>query len=154
MSKTPSREVSVRSGKERVPVSSQRAPLRYKGLDTKNFVQRWVLDKDDRLQVFLDAGYEFVNPTAANSQVGDPTVDSSKGLDTRVTKTAGFGNLRLFLMQIPRKWYEDDQAKKQLEVDLSEESMKAPGKGKAVPEGIDYGKITMERNKKEMSDLE
>src|SRR6266704_2132069 len=154
MSRTPSREESVRSGKERVPVSSNRAPLRYKGLDTKNFVQRWVLDKDDRLQEFLDGGYEFVKPTVQGLRVGDPTVDSSKGLDTRVTKTAGFGNLRLFLMQIPRKWYEEDQAKKQLEVDQSEESMKAPGKGKSVPEGIDYGKITMERTKKDMSDLD
>jgi len=154
MSRTPSREESVRSDKERIPVSSQRAPLRYKGLDTKNFVQRWVLDKDDRLQVFQDAGYEFVKPTVQGTSVGDPTVDSSKGLDTRVHKTAGFGNLRLYLMQIPRKWYEEDQAKKQLEVDASEESMKAPGKGKAISKDIDYGKITLDRSTKDPTALD
>lgn len=151
MSRTP-KEDSVR--KERVPVASQRAPLKYKGLDTKNFVQRWVLDRDDRIEEFLAGGYEFVKPTGQGTVVGDPTVNSSSGLDTRVTKSAGFGGLRLILMQIPIEFYVADQVAKQREVDETEDTMQRPGKGKAVPqEGVDYGKISMTRshvNKKEL----
>lgn len=145
MSRTPTRDTSVR--KERIPVSSQRAPLRYKGLDHKNFVHRWVLDRDDRIAMFLDAGYDFVTPTEHGTKVGEPTVDSSSGTNSnRVTKSAGFGSLRLILMRIPREFYEEDQAKKQLEVDASEESMRHPKTGQKA-EGVDYGRVTFSRTK-------
>ncbi len=153
MSRTPKAE-SVR--KERVPVASRREPLKYKGLDTQNFVQRWVLERDDRIEEFLAGGYEFVKPTGQGTVVGDPTVNSSSGIDTRVTKSAGFGGLRLILMQIPIEFYKEDQASKQREVDQTEDTMQRPGTGKAVPqEGVDYGKITMKRthvNKDKLDD--
>ncbi len=146
MSRTP-KETSVR--KERVPVASQRAPLKYKGLDTDNFVQRWVLDRDDRIEEYKLGGYDFVKPTGQGTEVGDPTVNSSKGLDTRVTKSAGFGGLRLVLMQIPKEFYLQDQAAKQKIVDETEESMQRPGTGKAVQkDGVDYGSISLTRKKR------
>lgn len=137
--------------KERTPVGSQRAPLRYKGLDKENFEPRWVLDSGDRLATFLDAGYEFVKPTSQGLRVGDPTVDSSKGLDGRVSKSAGRGSKeRLYLMQLPRKFYEADQLLKQREVDATEETMHVAGKGKKGKGGDDldspdYGKVSLVR---------
>src|SRR5208282_1916383 len=113
-----SEESSVR--KERTPVASQRAPLRYKGLDYKAYYYRWVIDQDDRIQTFLDAGYEFVKPTGHGSKVGDPTIDSAKEHDTRVVKAARAGPLKLYLMQLPWEFYNADQALKQREVDATE----------------------------------
>lgn len=138
------REESVR--KERVPVASQRAPLRYKGLDHKTYYYRWVIDKDDRIQMFLDAGYDFTPATSQGYRAGDPTVDSAQEHDSRVVKAARGGPLKLYLMQLDWKYYNEDQAKKQKEVDLTEESMQRPGTGKAVPKtGIDYGTINLNR---------
>ena len=130
----------------RVPVSSNRAPLRYAGLDTKNFHQRWVLDQDDRIGLFLEAGYEFVKPTG--SSVGEPTVDSSgKQHGSRVTKSAGFGGLKLILMQLPIKFYEEDQLAKQRDIDELEDTMRQPGKGKGiVSKEVDFGEIKLDRS--------
>lgn len=124
----------------RVPVASNRAPLTYRGLDRENFEPRWVLDKDDRIALFLEAGYSFV-PKRANT-VGDKTVDS-KTLDTRVSKSSG--GRSLFLMQLPKQFYNDDQKAKQRAVDELDESMKRPGKGNAVNESVDYGSIKLDR---------
>lgn len=138
-------EESVR--KTRIPVASQRAPLTYKGLDHKNYYYRWVIDQDDRIQNFLDAGYEFVKPTGHGSKVGDPTVDSAKEHDTRVVKAARAGPYKLYLMQLDWEFYNADQKLKQKEVDLSEESMRRPGTGKAIPkQGVDYGNINLNRS--------
>ncbi len=147
MSRT-SREESTHTAAERptednpkrTPVASNRAPLNYKGVDKDNFHQRWVLDRDDRVAMFLEAGYEFVKRT--QKIVGDPTVDS-KTLDTRVSKSSNGKDL--FLMQLPIKFYDDDQKAKQRAVDEIEQSMQRPGKGKAVGSEVDYGAITMER---------
>ena len=147
MSRTPrTTDESVR--KERVPVASQRAPLRYKGLDHKSYYYRWVLDQDDRIQMFLEAGYEFTRPTGHGSKVGDPTVDSAEEHPTRVVKAARAGPLKLYLMQLPWADYNADQKIKQREVDASEESMQRPGSGKAIgKDGVDFGTINLNRTK-------
>ncbi len=141
MAKESSRDEPVR--KPRIPVASNRAPLTYKGLDKKNFHQRWVLDRDDRIAAFLDAGYEFVRPSG--DKVGDPSVSTQSQDGSRVTKSAGFGGLKLFLMQIPIKFYNEDQQAKQREVDEIEDSMRRPGAGKHVGADVDYGSIKMDR---------
>ncbi len=130
--------------KQRVPVSSNRAPLAYKGLDKDNFSYRWVMDRDDRIATFLEAGYEFVKPTGA--PVGDPTVDSSKQVGSRVVKTAGFGGLKLYLMFLPIQFYNEDQMAKQKEIDALEATMREPGKGKIVSKDIDFGSIKLDRS--------
>ena len=84
--------------KTRVPVASNRAPLTYKGLDRMNYEPRFILDKDDRIAMFLEAGYEFVKPNG--SGVGEKTVESSTPEGSRVTKSSG--GRKLYLMQQPR----------------------------------------------------
>lgn len=130
--------------KQRVPVASNRAPLAYKGLDKDNFSYRWVIEKDDRIATFLEAGYEFVKPTG--EMVGDPTIDSSKQVGSRVTKSAGYGGLKLYLMFLPKQFYDEDQLVKQREIDELENTMREPGKGKIVPkDGVDFGSIKLDR---------
>lgn len=139
-----SREEPTRT--ERVPVASNRAPLIYKGLDQKNFHQRWVLDRDDRLANFLQAGYVF--KTKDDKNHGEETkVDTSSGLDSRVTKSAGFGGLKLYLMELPIAFYTEDQKAKQMEVNELEKTMRRPGAGKAVSSDVDFGSISMDRGK-------
>ncbi len=112
---------------ERVPVSSSRSPLAVKGFDQKNYQGRWVMDIDDRIQVFLDGGYEFVPKTDIKS-AGERTTDTSSGLDSRVSKPAGRGKT-LYLMRLPRKFYEEDRKAKDIEIDRTEEGLKNPLKG-------------------------
>ena len=126
--------------KTRIPVSSSRAPLIVRGFDHENFVGRWVLDLDDRLAIFQDGGYEFVTKDMLKS-AGEATVDSSKGSDTRMTKPAGRG-LTLYLMRIPREFWEADQKAKAKEIDRIERAMTSPGKG-TVDSEVDYGEVSM-----------
>lgn len=134
MSRTP-RETSVRN--EKMSVASLRAPLKYKGLDTENFFHRWFLDYEDRIAAFQEMGYDLVKPTKQGTSVGESTVNSSSGLDSRVTKSAGFGGLRLVLMRIPIDRHKEIQAEKAREVDEIEESIRTQVKNKV---GVDYGK--------------
>lgn len=131
------REESVRT--ERIPVASNRAPLQVKGLDNENFHYRFVLDVDDRLDIFKQAGYEFVRHDGRGKIiVGEPTIESSDDKSCVVTKPAGRG-LKLFLMKIPKKWYEEDQKAKRDEIKKVEEAMKLS------PKGGDYGRLNIDR---------
>lgn len=135
MSRT-SREDSVRT--TRIPVADSRAPLVVKGLDQKNFKARWVLDVDERIATFQQAGYEFVNKNEIQS-AGSKTVEASaEGQDTRVSKPAGRG-LRLYLMKQPMKFWLEDRKAKDRTIDLTEEAIK-PSKDK---DGANFGKVKL-----------
>ena len=127
----------------RVPVASNRAPLAVQGFDHDNFAGRWVDDRDDRISMFLEAGYEFVDKTVKNDG-HEKTIDSSSGLDSRMKKPGGKGKT-LYLMRLPRQLYNEDQLAKQKELDEIERAMAVPGYG-SVNDGVDYGKISLGSN--------
>ncbi len=91
---------------ERVPVH-ERNRVTFQDQDP-DYVYRFVNDVEDRIQQFLNAGYEVVN---SNSAVGDKVVDDPSKLSTAVTKSVG-GGIIAYLMRISRDWYEADQRKK------------------------------------------
>src|ERR1700687_4279045 len=126
--------------KTRTAVASNRAPLTYRGLDRENFEPRFVLDKDYRIAMFLEAGYELVKPNG--SSVGEKTVETSSGLDSRVSKSTG--GRKLYLMQLPMKFYKEDQLAKQKQIDDMEQSMR-PRKGEGAE--ADYGKVEIKTGK-------
>ena len=127
---------------ERIPVTASRAPLTVQGFDHQNFSGRWVNDVDDRIARFLDAGYEFI--TKDGVTVGEPTVDSSSGLDSRVSKPVGRG-VRAYLMRLPRNLYNEDQMAKQREIDALDEAIRRPGKrGGPISLEVDYGEVSLE----------
>lgn len=123
----------------RTSVSSSRAPLVVKGFDHKNYKGRWVADIDTRLQDFLDAGYVFVEKKEIKSY-GERTVETSSGLDSRVTKPGGRG-ITLYLMKQPMAYAIEDQKAKDREVDRTEEGIR-----KTAKDSADYGKVTLKRN--------
>lgn len=111
----------VRERKERIPVSGPRDILTVSDKDP-NYSYRWVKDLPGRIQRFLDGGYEVVNHQA---QVGHKTVDSGSRLGTAVTRNDA--GQTLVLMRIPVEWYNEDQERKQAEIDALEDSMRAEG---------------------------
>lgn len=132
------RTETVRQG--RIPVASNRAPLQVKGIDTKNFYYRFVLDVDDRIDTFLEAGYELVkrgkDGKGVASEEAQKLDESSSGLDSVYSKPAGRG-LRLYLMRLPMELWEADQKAKRAENQKVMDSIKQAPKA-------DYGKLSVE----------
>jgi hypothetical protein len=90
--------------------------------------------------MFLEAGYEFVKPNG--SLVGDKTVESSSGLDSRVSKSSN--GRKLYLMQLPMQFYKADQLAKIHAVEEMEASMR-PRENKGAE--ADYGKVEIRTGK-------
>jgi hypothetical protein len=90
--------------------------------------------------MFLEAGYEFVKPNGTN--VGEKTVESSSGLDSRVSKSSG--GRKLYLMQLPMKFYQEDQLAKIKAIEAEEASMR-PRVNRGAE--ADYGSISVTTGK-------
>lgn len=101
------------------------------------YYRRLVNDKEDRIQRFLDAGYEFVygDETGGPQQSGDPSKMSS-----RISKQVG-GGVTAYLMELPIDYRKEDVGRKARYVDQVEETMRKnvvsePGRyGKAASSG-------------------
>lgn len=95
----------------------QRTPLHKRNKITvadqnPNKKLRWVMDTDDRIEAFKEAGYSPVNkPT----KVGDNRADSASQIGSVVERPAG-GGKRMILMEIDRDLYDEDQRDKEKEL--------------------------------------
>lgn len=120
---------------QRTPVG-QRNVLTVTGKDP-SYVYRIVNDLGDRVQEFLDAGYELVESNSV--RVGDKRVNqaSSEGSISQVSVGQG---QKAFVMRIKKEWYEEDQQAKQKTVDQLEATIKE----KAL-DGT-YGKLEISRS--------
>lgn len=91
------------------------------------------LDTDpDRVQSFLDQGYEIV-PAKEIGTVGDKRVDNPSALGSSSQISVGQGT-KAIVMRQRDDWYKEDQAAKQAEIDALEATMKSESKA-------DYGSI-------------
>lgn len=118
--KRPNRSVDAHP--TRTPVAGNRDKLAVRGIP-EGKVARWVndLDEGSRIQMFLDAGYEFV--TSKGLTIGDRTVDTST-LDTGSVRTKNVGaGVTAYLMAIDKEFYDEDQQAKYDEIQRTEESM-------------------------------
>ncbi len=98
---------------------------------------RIINDTGDRVQEFLDAGYELV---ADNSvRVGDKRVNKASPEGSVSQLSVGQGQ-KAFVVRIKKEWYDADQAAKQKRVDELEASTKL----KAL-DGT-YGKLEISRS--------
>lgn len=101
------------------------------------YTYRIVNDAGDRVQQFLDAGYELVS--ASSVQVGDRRVNAASPEGSNAQVSVGKGD-KAFVMRIRDEFYKEDQEAKQAHVNQLEQSIKR------VP-GADYGSIEITRGK-------
>lgn len=110
----------------------------------EGYVRRWVNDRDGRVQMFEEAGYEVVRkPT----EVGEGVSAEATQLGSVVRKPVG-GGVNAVLMEIPKEWNEEDQARKEDALKQKEKSLLSEAKEGFYGEGlkIDRGspKVTIE----------
>lgn len=120
---------------QRVPVGTRNV-LSVAGKDP-SYEYRIVNDSGDRVQEFLDAGYEVVDSTSV--RVGDKRVNSASSEGSISQISVGQGQ-KAFVLRIKKEWYAEDQAAKQARVNELESATKA----KAL-DGT-YGKLEISRD--------
>ena len=96
-----------------------------------NYQYRIVNDVDDRIDQFLERGWEVVQ----DAKVGDKRVENSTGVGSVKTVSVGQG-IKGVTLRIKRELYEEDQAAKMQEVEGTEETMRADARRAA-----DYGSL-------------
>ena len=132
------REEKVREERpKRVPIAEQREQLAVQGIDTENYKYRWVNDIGVRIDQFKQAGYEPVEQDGSIMLGTGITQAMGSVVKAVVDRTTG---QEAVLMRIRKEWYDEDQAKRDAEIDASEESMfrqlkEADGR---------YGKVTID----------
>ena len=97
---------------------------------------RIINDSGDRVQEFLDAGYELVKENSV--KVGDKRVNKSSSEGSVSQISVGQGQ-KAFVVRIKKEWYDEDQALKQQKVN----ELEAATKAKAL-DGT-YGKLDISR---------
>jgi len=128
IAKAPERRV------RRTPVG-QRNVLTLSGTDPE-YTYRFVNDTGDRVQEFLDNGWEKV--PAKNVRIGDKRVGTPSTEGSDAVASVGQG-MKAHVLRIRKDWYDEDQAAKQAHVNATEEAMRE----KAL-EG-NYGKLDISR---------
>lgn len=96
-----------------------------------NYHYRIVNDVDDRIDQFLERGWEVVK----DAKVGDKRVDNPTGVGSVNTISVGQG-IKAVTMRVRKEDYDADQNAKQAEVDASEETMRRDARRAA-----DYGTL-------------
>lgn len=128
---------------DRVPVyEANRNKITVTGLDHDNFQYRWVNDIGDRLQVFLDAQWEFI--PKAGLKIGDGGIDNSSRTTSALSKGMG-GGVVAYLMRIPKDiWLLDQERKEEQDIAPLEADMRRNAK-----ESSDYGRFEVGSRKSE-----
>ena len=98
---------------------------------------RIINDSGDRVQEFLDAGYELVKENSV--KVGDKRVNKSSSEGSVSQISVGQGQ-KAFVVRIKKEWYDEDQALKQQKLN----ELEAATKAKAL-DGT-YGKLEISRS--------
>jgi hypothetical protein len=119
---------------KRNPVEG-RNRLAVKGKDP-NYEYRIVNDIDDRVNEYLDLGWEF--ETGEEVRVGDSRIDDI-GKFGKVRQLSVGGGTKAVLMRIRKDWYDEDQLAKQEHVDKTEAAMRPN------PNDGTYGKVDVTR---------
>jgi hypothetical protein len=91
--------------------------------ERKGFHRRWFNDNGTRIHDAQSAGYEFVT-----DDQGKTTSDSTSTRIMQVVGTKEDGSpLHAYLMEKPQKFYDQDQAIKQKEVDVVDDAIRKGG---------------------------
>lgn len=138
MSRQTREDMVAQNRPKRVPVfEANRNKISIAGLDQKNFMYRWVNDVEDRLVMFIEGGWVFVDKKGL--EVGDGDVEATKGLGTAVCRNMGRG-ITAFLMRIPMDlWLADQKRKAADQIQIGKQALTDTAKNIA-----DYGSVKIE----------
>lgn len=125
------------SERKRTPINGRNV-LTVSGKEP-GYIYRVVNDVGDRIQQFLEAGYELVAGDAV--KVGDRRVNSPSAEGSKAQVSVGKQGEKALVMRIREDWYKEDQAAKQAENSRLEQSITQTLTGKA-----DYGSVKIERD--------
>lgn len=122
---------------DRTPLGA-RNKLTVDGLkDTKEFVYRFIGDKNGKLEACYAAGWEFVSKKG--EVIGDVNVETGKGVGS-VHTIPGGGGVKLYLMKIPRDvWLYDRQSRVDVPTDELEQAQMSVSANKS--KGLNHGSI-------------
>lgn len=103
----------------RVPLGGARYKLQLSQEDQKAFVDRgmvpyWFNDEGGRIQAALAGGYNYVDPQHAMSLGRGGLHEGSTDVGGKVSKIVSKGEhvITAYLMEIPKKYWDEDQASK------------------------------------------
>lgn len=131
----------IRERKTRIPLREQKRLI---GVNKEpGYMYRLVNDVEDRINSFLTAGYEIVDKTGNEVEV-DKRIQDPSWRQSALSQSVG-GGIKGYVMRIPIEWYEEDQSKKQLEIDKKEKSKNIKA-SKDVKTDDFYGDIKIEHN--------
>lgn len=102
------------------------------------FVYRFVNDEGDRVQEFLDRGYEIVEQK--DVRIGDRRVNAPSTPEGSLAVASVGRGLKAYIMRIREDWYKEDQEAKQDHVNALEAGTKQDALN-----GTDYGKLEITR---------
>ncbi len=113
----------------RVPFGTVRLKMQLSALEQASFAKRgmtpyWFNDRDGRLERAKAAGYSFVSPENARS-LGQSAIhggNTDEGSKVSMIVGRGDSQLRAFLMEIPTKYWKEDQQAKFDRIDQLEQS--------------------------------
>jgi hypothetical protein len=119
---TATKKTNKTSKPKRLPIHSHRDILTVANLpDDKH--GRWVLDRENRIQIFQEAGYNFV--TSKGLVVGDRKVDGTQEVGDIVCIRGTDDGARLYLMAIDKELFEEDQLYKSQKLDAVDQELQA-----------------------------
>lgn len=121
----------IETRKKRIPFGVPRRKLDAPERD--GYVRRWVADRPGRIQAAQDGGYEFVTDQVQTGDAGSADVTMRKEVGSAVSRFGGTDDsgkpINLYLMEIKKEWYDQDQAEKGLNVSLTEDALRRGAQG-------------------------
>lgn len=106
--------------KKRVPVGL-RDPMSITEELDPNFSYRFVRNTPGRIQKFEEGGYELVT---GDARIGDPNIAKASNMGSAFSIASGDNADRVYLMRIPKDYYDEDQAAKAAKADEIEQQLK------------------------------
>ena len=133
-------KIPYKKPKKRIPLGQRSVLTVPKEDKDPNYEYRFVNDRDGRIRMFRDAGWEVVK-RRERLEVGDPQVGVGNQPGSIVSKSVGKGTVS-YLMRIPKEFYREDQETKAEKINETEAGLKMEDK----KEGR-YGKVKIDQKK-------
>lgn len=112
--------------------------------DPEGYKGRWVNDEGNRINTFINAGWEILDENGTHVEA-DRRIQKSDWRQSALSQQVG-GGIVAYYMIIPEEWYQADQAKKQAKIDQQENQIRSP-QSVGIDPSKTYGEIKINHDK-------